>query len=213
MTIDKICILLANNGWKISHAEFEEIFITKNLSDRIIGAYLNIEKLGISTFTDKEDGDEGLEILTLSPYLSTESMCVAETFITSETNEIVEFCIIDRPTWVTSKESVKVEDQDVVALITQIVEWAKSVDLDDVLKRNLEIKPDSTGAAPLLHLAALAESGDVQTLDYYWASMNAGVNLGFVPYITIEYIERAREFAKERAKDKNWLPKKLVLDF
>lgn len=58
---------------------------------------------------------------------------------------------------------------------------------------------DAPGARPIWHLAALALLGDVAKLKPYQASFEAGDRLGFVPYITKDYIDRAVTLAEELA--------------
>ena len=52
---------------------------------------------------------------------------------------------------------------------------------------------------PMRHLAALALAGDVAKLKSYQASFEAGDRLGFVPYITKDYIDRAVALAEKYA--------------
>ncbi|TXR48436.1 DUF6990 domain-containing protein [Phyllobacterium endophyticum] len=87
--------------------------------------------------------------------------------------------------------------EDIRALSTRLIEWAKSQDVDAALKRLRESRTDSKGTEPLYHLAALALAGDVDKLDYYQRSFEAGDRLGFVPYISKEMIDRAVEIAKD----------------
>ena len=47
------------------------------------------------------------------------------------------------------------------------------------------------GARPVWHLAALVVLGDLEKLKFYQASFEAGDRLGFVKYITKNYIDSA----------------------
>ena len=60
---------------------------------------------------------------------------------------------------------------------------------------------DAPGAQPLWHLGALAVLGDVKTLKAYQASFAADDRLGFVNYITKDYINRALALAEQHASD------------
>ncbi len=51
---------------------------------------------------------------------------------------------------------------------------------------------------PLRHLAALAIAGDVERLNSYKNSFEKGDRLGFVPYITVDMIDRAILIAQKK---------------
>jgi len=72
-------------------------------------------------------------------------------------------------------------------------------DLAEALDLNINLPTDSKGSAPLLHLAALAILGRVDRLKSYRTSFETGDRLGFVPYITKDFIDRAVVLAEEYA--------------
>jgi len=77
--------------------------------------------------------------------------------------------------------------------------WAKKQDLSKALHDYALLPTDAPGARPIWHLAALAILKDVEKLKSYQDSFEAGDRLGFVPYVTKEYIERAVVLAKDTA--------------
>jgi len=86
-------------------------------------------------------------------------------------------------------------EQHIHQASNQAVEWARAQDLRKALHDHAALPTDAPGARPLLHLAALAILGDVERLNLYRSSFEAGNKLGFVNYITKEYIDRALEVA------------------
>ena len=90
--------------------------------------------------------------------------------------------------------------KSVIRKIAQVYsDWALAQDLAAVKKRLRGLPTDSIGIKPLKHLSALAEAGEVETLRSYADAFARGDRLGFVPYITEDYIARALEIAKEKA--------------
>ena len=72
-----------------------------------------------------------------------------------------------------------------------VLAWAEAQDLDQALRARADLPSSAPGAAPIWHLAALALRGDLDRLNRYQASFEAGDRLGFVPYITRDHIDRA----------------------
>ena len=79
------------------------------------------------------------------------------------------------------------------------IAWAEEQDLDAELKALAALPTDASGTGPILHLAALAVSGDVAKLQSYQTTFEAGDRLGFVPYIKRDFIDRAVALAGEYA--------------
>lgn len=82
----------------------------------------------------------------------------------------------------------------------EAIAWAQAQDLDKALQDHAALPTNAPGARPIWHLAALALLGEVEKLKSYQASFEAGDRLGFVPYVTKDYIDRAVEFAEKLAK-------------
>ncbi|HMQ40145.1 MAG TPA: hypothetical protein PKC09_02625 [Paracoccus sp. (in: a-proteobacteria)] len=81
----------------------------------------------------------------------------------------------------------------------EAIAWAKAQDLDKALREHAALPTNAPGARPIWHLAALALLGDVAKLKSYQASFAAGDRLGFVNYITKDYIDRAVALAEQTA--------------
>lgn len=78
----------------------------------------------------------------------------------------------------------------------EAIAWAEAQDLDKALRDHAALPTNAPGARPIWHLAALALLGDVAKLNSYQASFEAGDRLGFVNYVTKDYIERALSIAE-----------------
>ncbi|MDO8344103.1 MAG: hypothetical protein Q7T48_12950 [Cellvibrio sp.] len=88
-------------------------------------------------------------------------------------------------------------ESDIVSISNELLEWAKQQNVEDGLSIFRNYPTDSVGNMPLKHLGALAIAKDVNKLSYYLESFKAGDRLGFVPYITQDFIERALKIAEE----------------
>ena len=77
----------------------------------------------------------------------------------------------------------------------EAIAWAREQDLDKALRDHAALPTNAPGGRPIWHLAALAVLGDVAKLKSYQASFEGGDRLGFVPYVTKDYIDRAVEIA------------------
>ncbi len=94
-------------------------------------------------------------------------------------------------------------EQHINQASAQAIEWAKQQDLDAALQEYRLKKPvDCWGTLPVKHLAALAILGDIDKLKFYQTSFAAGDRLGFVPYITKDFIDRAVALAEQRLNGK-----------
>ncbi|MGX7950382.1 DUF6990 domain-containing protein [Oleidesulfovibrio alaskensis] len=74
--------------------------------------------------------------------------------------------------------------------------WLSSLLLGRGL-RHATLPTAAPGTRPIWHLAALVLPSDAAKLKFYQASFEAGDRLGFVPYITKDYIDRAMSLAGE----------------
>ncbi len=79
----------------------------------------------------------------------------------------------------------------------EAIAWAEAQDLDKALRDHAALPTNAPGARPIWHLAALVLLGDVAKLKSYQASFEAGDRLGFVNYVTKDYIDRAVALAEE----------------
>jgi len=81
----------------------------------------------------------------------------------------------------------------------QAIEWAKEQDLDKALLDHAALATSAPGTGPVLHLSALVLLGEIEKLKSYQASFEAGDRLGFAPYITKDFIDRAVTIAEQNA--------------
>ncbi len=81
----------------------------------------------------------------------------------------------------------------------EAIAWAEAQDLDKALRDYAALPTNVPGARPIWHLGALAVLGDVAKLKSYQASFEAGDRLGFVNYVTKDYIDRAVVLAEKTA--------------
>jgi hypothetical protein len=77
--------------------------------------------------------------------------------------------------------------------------WAMQQDLDAALKDYCELSTRCVGPEPVWHLAALALRGHLEKLGEYRVAFENGDRLGFVSYVTMDYIDRALAIAKREA--------------
>jgi hypothetical protein len=97
------------------------------------------------------------------------------------------------------EEHVRQASEDAIA-------WAQAQDLDKALRDHAALPTNAPGARPIWHLAALALLGDVSKLKSYQSSFAAGDRLGFVNYVTKDYIDRAVALAQETASPSSPTP-------
>ena len=71
------------------------------------------------------------------------------------------------------------------------ISWSKDQDLNKALSEHAALPTSAPGIRPVWHLAALVLLGDDVRLKAYQTSFEKGDRLGFVPYVTREYIDRS----------------------
>lgn len=103
-----------------------------------------------------------------------------------------------------SKDKVRFQEPEITRKHVEIacnraIEWAMSVDIDQRYEELCNLDPSTPGAAGVWHLAGLALLGHVAKLKSYQASFEAGDRLGFVNYVTKDYIDRAVAVAQHES--------------
>lgn len=88
---------------------------------------------------------------------------------------------------------------EILQASNEVIVWAQKQDLDRALQDHAALPTDAPGAQPIWHLAALAVLGELARLKSYQASFEARDRLGFVPYVTKDFIDRAMSLAEELA--------------
>ena len=94
-------------------------------------------------------------------------------------------------------EGPEITPDHVRRLSEQAIAWAEAQDLDAALREHAALPTDAPGARPVWHLAALSLLGDAARLARYRDSFAAGDRLGFVPYVTADFIDRAADLCAE----------------
>lgn len=137
-----------------------------------------------------------VERLTLTAMVSTWEFSQANEFI-SRSPEQGGVMAVDFTTNCEIRAS-ELSRSDVSQVSERAKEWAKAEDLPEILDSFARLPTDAVGSAPLKHLVALALLGEISTLEGYEARFANGDRMGFVPYITEEYISRALELARAK---------------
>lgn len=81
----------------------------------------------------------------------------------------------------------------------EAIAWAQEQDLGKALSDHAALPTNAPGARPIWHLAALGLLGETAKLKSYQASFASGDRLGFVNYVTKDYIDLAVALAEEAA--------------
>ncbi len=173
---------LAALGWSTGSDEVGDTFAHFILPDRIIQIIYGIRQF---------PGDQRLEIM-LS--LSTELFSKYRKTIRTSRGTYVPLTVSSKGINIRAPEILK---EHVRQASDEAIAWAQAQDLDKALKDLAALPTDAPGTGPVHHLAALALMGEVAKLKAYQASFEAGDRLGFVPYVTKDYIDRAVVLAEE----------------
>ena len=171
-------------GWNLSRDEAGARLASFKLSDREVVA-------GYRLMQSPEEQD-----LWLSLFVETEAFSNACATICADHGSG------DNDPIVVAKDKLiicvpEVLDQHVRQASEKAIAWAREQDLDLALRKHAALPTSSPGALPVWHLAALVLIGDVDRLKSYLKSFDAGDRLGFVPYITRDYIFRALQLAED----------------
>ncbi len=169
-------------GWDLSRDETGARFASFQLSDREVMAGYGVRQLLEQ------------QVLWLSPFVATEAFSNACAGICADLRDSEPIVFAqDKP-----RISVpQVLDQHVRQASEKAIAWAQEQDLDLALREHAALPTSSSGVLPVWHLAALVLIGDVERLKSYLKSFDAGDRLGFVPYITRDYIFRALQLAED----------------
>lgn len=171
---------LAKIGWQKIGNKLDDIILEFHTTDRIITAIPSIRKL--SNYYG----------IGFSPSLTTKQFSSAARQIIND--ESFRSPLIHMKSTIHKKNEIN--ESTITQIINEIIGWSKSIDINSEINRHAQSPTDSKGTMPVRHLAALALLGDTEKLEMYRASFESGNHLGFVPYISIEMIERALEIAK-----------------
>lgn len=175
-------------------------------------AEIRIDQLVLSAIIGRRDtrwsgNEDGLLIFQIGGSITTDAISAAYTILFNPKKKLSQNCIISQHEAPEIKKNV-VSYHDIERISDHLIDWATNIDIDAGLKELRELPTDSLGDMPARLLAALAEAGEVETLERYQRSFAYRDCLGFVPYITDKFIDRALEFARQRREDPKWLPAK-----
>lgn len=183
MNIREVSQAFVSLGWTSHRDDVGDKYVLYELSDRIVQIIYRLRKYG---------DDRQLEI---HRSISTRDFSRAVVAISCDKREYNTPLAVERcPISVIVPE---VTEKEVRQVSAEALEWAKSINVEEALAEKTRLPTDAPGARPLWHLAALSLAGDVEKLKSYQASFEEGDRLGFVPYITKDYIDRAVAFAEE----------------
>ena len=171
-------------GWKLSRDRAGTRLASFRLSDREV-----VADYGLTQLPEEQE-------LWLSPFVETEAFSDAFTKICADHigNDVEPIVVAQDYPCICVPE---VLDQHVRQVSEKAIAWAQEQDLDMALRKYAALPTSSPGALPVRHLAALVLFGDVDRLKSYLKSFDAGDRLGFVPYITRDYIFRALQLAED----------------
>jgi hypothetical protein len=203
-TIDDFIAALQQLGWTLYRDE-----TSAQCADIRVGNVVLSVVMGWKDYRKNEFIEDGRLVFSMGGMVSTDATSAAYTLLNykNKNKRISETCIILQREAPVIKQLV-VTEKDVCLMSDDLVNWAKSVDIDMGIANLFDQNENQSGAMPARHLAALAASGDVETLTRYRESFARGERAGFYArYITEDYIFRALDFAEKRKADPTWLPK------
>lgn len=180
MNEDEACVILQALGWACGKDEVDDHFCIMNLGD--------IQLQIIPYIGPRSDHFR----VSLMPSISSTAFSDAVAFILGEEKHF-------SPVIVSNETPQKLENlgaEDIADFSASVISWARDQDIEAGLALYRSAPTDAKGAMPLRHLAALAIAHDVAQLAEYLTSFQNGERLGFVPYITVEMIERSLLIAR-----------------
>lgn len=185
MKTKEVTQILKSLGWKAFTDEVGDKYTHYELPDRVVQIIYGIRKFS---------QDEQFEAM-LSASTSAFSVACMEIAGDGESyaplvRAWTDICI----------RASEILEEHVRQASEEAIAWAQEQDLDKALREHAALPTNAPGALPIWHLAALALLGEVAKLKSYQASFEAGDRLGFVPYVTKDYIDRAVCFAEELAQ-------------
>jgi hypothetical protein len=180
-------------GWKTGRGEVGDRYGLLRIGDKILEPYLSRRNLNFP--------------FEIGGWITEDAISAISTLMNCNNKRFSESCPVENSPNYKIDKPVVYED-DVAEISDAYIKWGRNYDMVAGLKALRDLPTDCIGAMPARHLAALAAYGDVDTLAQYLNSFAQGDRLGFVPYITTDYIKTALDFAEHRRADPRWLPKK-----
>lgn len=169
-------------GWTIARDEVGDHYSLIEIYGRIVQIIFGVRNIR---------GEQRLETLVS---VSTKKFSSSCSYVAGE-NVSYSSLVVN---WVGLGVSAPKLDESHVRLASdRAIAWAADQDLDQALLNLSKLPTSAPGAQPVQHLAALVLLGEIKKLKFYQKKFEAGDRLGFVPYITKDYIDRAVALAEQ----------------
>jgi len=170
-------------GWSIETDEVGDKIGLLNLPDRIVDVIPHLQRV------------KGKQQLSILPTLSTRIFSDYCKAVDGRGENYTPLIRARKRILITSYE---LQYEDISHISDSAIDWAQEQDLNNAIQDHAALPTDAPGARPVWHLASLAILGEVERLKFYQASFETGDRLGFVNYVTKEYIDRAVALAEGR---------------
>lgn len=177
----------AARGWRVSGGNLAEL----RMDDRVLASFFGKRSPRFP--------------FNLAGWITNDAFSVACTVILHPNKRNAESTPVVRSGRIDIEKEVA-SDEDVDRGCATLIDWASKADLDAGIAALLDKDANGLGIMPTYHLAALAATGGADVLQGYADAFAAGDRLGFVPYITADFVTAALDFAKRLRADPDWLP-------
>ena len=176
MKINDIDNVLTSLGWTTRTDEVGDKIACHQLSDRVVDIIYGVRRL---------PGEQQLEVMRSTSTEAFSRVCAKIDIGNGAYTPLVR-------AWKGLRiRAPEIMEEHVRQVSDEAIAWAAEQDLDKALQEHAALPTDAPGARPIWHLAALALLGNVVELKSYQASFEAGDRLGFVNYVTKDFIDRA----------------------
>ena len=176
MNIRAVTKCLSSLGWTTFADEVGEKCATYLLSDRVVQVIYGLRKYG---------SEQQLEVMRSVSTTGFSEACATIDPAYGEHAPLIR----DRKGLCLRADEIS--DEHVRQACAETIEWAEDQDLGLALEHYAALPTNAPGARPIWHLAALATLARVEDLRRYQVSFGSGDRLGFVNYVTKDYIDRA----------------------
>ena len=183
MNIIQVEESLKSLGWSVHVDEVGDKFAQFTLSDRILDIIYKLDKI-----RDQQKFGAMLSLSTDKFSNSCAEIC----------GEKPKYYPLVRAWKRLDFRAPQITEEHIREAAHEAIDWAQEQDLGKALLDHAALPTDAPGARPIWHLAALALLGDVAKLESYQSSFKEGDRLGFVPYISEDYISRAVAIARQK---------------
>lgn len=180
VTLSELVSVLCGAGWSAGRDEVGDIQCIFRLPDRQVQVIPSVSRRA-----------EHFRIAFMPSVSTREFSDVVGAIVGSREGHAPIICMAEVPQKIESPKAT-----DILSASEKILALARSEGIGRGLEAYRRLPVSAKGALPLRHLAALALGRGVGTLDSYRVAFEQGERPGFVPYITLEMIERALRIAR-----------------